>query len=80
MDLRLVIYDRSKYEKNAKELKSIEYNGVKSFRVKTIPVNKILAETDESNLDPYNEYLIIKFAYGATSTFRNSYVNVSVLH
>ena len=80
MDLRLVIYDRSKYEKSAKELTSIKFDDVESFQVKTIPANRILAETDESCVDPHNEYLIIKFVYGDTLTFRNSYVDAFALH
>lgn len=80
MKLRLAIYNKVKYEKSAKELTSIKFDDVESFQVKTIPANRILAETDESCVDPYNEYLIIKFVYGATSTFRNSYVDTFVLH
>ena len=80
MKLWLVVYDKVKYEKDAKKYKLLKYNDVKSFQVDVVPANKILAETDGSSVDPYDEYLVVKFADGNTSTFRNSYADAFVLH
>lgn len=76
MKLWLIVCDKVKYEKDAKKYKLIKYNDVKSFQVNVVPANKILAEADESSVDPYDEYLVVKFVDGNTSTFRNSYVDV----
>ena len=50
------------------------------LEVKEIPASEILRETDGSCVDDYNEYLILTYDNGETSTYRNSYVDVFRLH
>ena len=78
MQVKVKGYNKTKYIAESKDWE-IEYTNVKSWEVKTIPAEEILKETDESNVDEYNEYLIIYFENGATSTFRNSHVDLFII-
>lgn len=81
MKVYIVGYDRVKYRRDSKPIWGHTFSeDVTGYEVKTIPVEEILAKTDESWVDPYDEYLIITFSDGATSTFRNSYFNLFLLH
>ena len=76
MKLNIKLYDKCKYEEDAKIIKDVNITGIISLEVVEIPASKILTETDGSCVDDYNEYLILTYDNGETSTYRNSYVDV----
>ena len=82
MNVVVKAYDTSKYERSSNKIGEVEYD-ITGYEVKEIPKEIILKEkeipkeiilkeTDESCVDPYNEYLIVHFENGETSMFRNS--------
>ena len=80
MKMNMKLYDKCKYGEDAKVIKDVNITGIASLEVKEIPASEILRETDGSCVDDYNEYLILTYDNGETSTFRNSYVDVFRLH
>ena len=76
MKLNIKLYDKCKYEEDAKIIKDVNITDIISIEVVEIPASKILTETDGSCVDDYNEYLILTYDNGETSTYRNSYVDV----
>ena len=76
MELHIQVYDKCKYGEDAKVIRDVNITDIISIEVVEIPANKILKETDGSCVDDYNEYLILTYDNGETSTFRNSYVDV----
>ena len=76
MELNIQVYDKCKYEEDSKVIKEVNITDIISLEVVEIPASKILSETDGSCVDDYNEYLILTYDNGETSTFRNSYVDV----
>ena len=76
MRMNMKLYDKCKYGEDAKVIKDVNITGIASLEVKEIPASEILSETDGSCVDDYNEYLILTYDNGETSTFRNSYVDV----
>ena len=76
MKINMKLYDKCKYEEGAKAIKDVNIKGIASLDVKEIPAIEILRETDGSCVDDYNEYLILTYDNGETSTYRNSYVDV----
>ena len=76
MKLNVKLYNECKYEKDSKVIKDVNLEGIASLEIKEIPISEILKETDGSCVDPYNDYLILTYENGETSTFRNSYVDV----
>lgn len=76
MKLNIKLFDKCKYEEDAKIIKDVNITGIISLEVVEIPASKILTETDGSCVDDYNEYLILTYDNGETSTYRNSYVDV----
>ena len=79
MKLYVIVYDKCKYEKDSKEMWMGEYTDVEKVEVSEIPQEEVLKETDGSSVDDYNEYLILYFGNGETSTFKNSYVDVFMI-
>ena len=77
--VKVKITDICKYEPASKYKAEAKY-WITGFEVKTIPQEEILAETDESNLDPVNEYLILDLADGDTATFRNSFCDMFLIN
>lgn len=75
MTIKLKGYEETKYIAIEKAFE-VEYNNVIGWEVKEIAEEEILKETDGSCVDEYNEYLILKFENGETSTFRNSHVDI----
>ena len=80
MKINMKLYDKCKYGEDAKVIKDVNITGIASLEVKEIPASEILRETDGSCVDDYNEYLILTYDNGETSTYRNSYVDVFRLH
>ena len=81
MKAYLVGYDRVKYRRDSKPiLRHVFSEDVTGYEVKTVSVEDILADTDGSCVDPYDEYLVITFSDGVTSTFRNSYFDAFLIH
>lgn len=80
--VELHVYDNCKYTTKRAELGEgeivVRYTGVKSYSI--IEGGKeaeaIESITDISGIDEYHEYLVLHFANGTTSTFRNSHVNM----
>ena len=79
MKLNIKLYDKCKYEEDAKIIKDVNITDIISLEVVEIPASKILTETDGSCVDDYNEYLILTYDNGETSTYRNSYVDVFII-
>lgn len=73
------VYDICKYEPASKSKYKAQYN-IKAFEVKIIPADEMLKETDKSNLDPYNEYLVLDLSTGETATFRNSFCDMYLIN
>lgn len=81
MKAYLVGYDRVKYRRDSKPiLRHVFSEDVTSYKVKTVSVEDIIADTDGSCVDPYDEYLEITFRDGETSTYRNSYFDLFLVH
>lgn len=75
MKLNVKLYNECKYEKDSKVIKDVNLECIASLEIKEIPISEILKETDGSCVDPYNDYLILTYENGETSTFRNSHVD-----
>lgn len=73
------ITDICKYDP-ASEYKAEAKYWITGYKVVNIPQEEILAETDESNLDPFNEYLILDLTGGDTATFRNSFCDMFLIN
>ncbi|MBQ2858417.1 MAG: hypothetical protein IJE78_15085 [Bacteroidaceae bacterium] len=75
------VHEVIRYEDKSENIKTVEYTGCVGFEVVADAkrVAEIEAETDGSCIDDYHEYLILYFANGETSTFRNSYVDLFVI-
>lgn len=77
MNVKIKVYDREKYLKESKKVAELEYHDIQSYEVVAgIRATAIGASTDEDSRDERNEYLIITFADGETSTFCNSRVDL----
>lgn len=74
MNAKIEVYDICKYNPESKVVAEVEYTDIVKYEVKIIPDEKILEDYDM--VDDYREYLILTFANGETSTYRNSYVDM----
>ena len=74
-EILVKVYDNCKYEVNSHKVAEIEYEDVVSVEVKTMS-DKEAYEEGYDEVDNFNEYVTIKFSNGATSSFRNSYVDI----
>lgn len=73
------IYDEIKYSKEAEEVAFAEYDDAIAFEVissMTDDERVFVIESESDIVDDCHEYLIIYFADGETSMFRNSYVDM----
>ena len=78
MKVLVKVYDGDKYDPMSKKVSETRYNDVASLDVKGISDGEILKVFDE--VDEYGEYVILTFADGTTSTFRNSHVDIFYEH
>jgi hypothetical protein len=76
--VRLVIYDKCKYDPSSKEIKEVKYE-IEGFGV----YNSVDFDPDEFKqivnqgmMDDYDEYLKLWFGDDESATFRNSYVDL----
>ena len=76
MKVDVRIYDKCKYEKDSKVYTNATITNVRSIAVKSVPKRVMLNYTDFDGIDDYDEYLVITYNTGETSTFRNSHVDV----
>lgn len=74
MNVKIKLYDLPKYDAESKKVAEVEYKGIKSYEVKIIPDEEMLATYDM--VDEYSEYLILTLADGDTATFRNSHTEM----
>lgn len=72
------VYDSCKYDEEAKRIAEVKYTGLTSWTIVEggEEAEEIEAHTDCE--DEYHEYLILNFANGETSTFRNSHVTMFI--
>lgn len=75
MNAMIKVYDGSKYSADSKKVAEVEYNNILGYEVKIIEDSEIY-EMGFDEVDEYKEYLILKFANGETSTFKNSHIDM----
>lgn len=78
--ITIELYDRCKYIKTAKVIKTVKYTGVTAWDIIEggEEAKQIESTTDESGVDPYYEYLVLHFKDGVTSTYRNSFCDMMI--
>lgn len=74
LEVLVRVYDGCKYERGSKKIDECEF-AINGYRVAKGEEIDISGLTD-SELDEYNEYLVLFHADGGTSTFRNSHVDM----
>lgn len=75
--VEIELHKSVKYFDSSEDLDRISYTDAVAWEVVTgEAAAKIEAESDGSCIDDFHEYLVITFADGETSTFRNSYVDM----
>lgn len=80
MNVKLKVYNECKYNENSEKIAEVEYMNIKGFEVVTGErATEISNKTDEDGRDDFNEYLIIEFENGETSTFGNSRVDMFII-
>lgn len=79
MKVLVRVFDRMKDEPDAKIFRELTYT-VDGYGVMTISADRILKESDESNLDELDEYLILLLSDGSVNTFGNSRVECFVVN
>ena len=75
MDLKVKFYSGCKYDKTSKRIEKHNYNDVMKLEVKVMTDEEIFSNGFDKT-DEYNEYAIMTFADGTTSTFRNSHIDI----
>ena len=78
--IKLYIHEALKYEATEEDEIKVEYTGVKAWTLVEggKEAEEIEANTDESGIDEYHNYLILHFENGETATFRNSHVDMFI--
>ena len=75
MKLKVKVYSGCKYDKTSKRIEKHNYNDVMKLEVKVMTDEEIFSNGFDKT-DEYNEYAIMTFADGTTSTFRNSHIDI----
>ena len=77
-EIRLYVFNESKYTADINDKIEVKYTGVKAWSI--IEGGKeaeaIESIVDVDGIDENHEYLVLHFADGTTSTFRNSHVEM----
>lgn len=73
----LRIYDKCKYFEKPNITNRIEYDGVVAWEIIDGGIEADEIEQDLDVIDDFHEYLILHFEHGTTTTFRNSYVDMT---
>ena len=74
MKVKVKVYDGVKYWDGTEKVAEVEYD-IKDYEVKQISDEEIAAMGFDT-VDEFEEYLILTFQNGETSTFRNSHVDL----
>ena len=74
MKVKVKVYDGVKYNKGSEKVAEVEYQ-IEDYEVKQISDEEIAAMGFDT-VDEFEEYLILTFENGETSTFRNSHVDL----
>ena len=74
MKVKVKVYDGVKYWDGTEKVAEVEYD-IKDYEVKQISGEEIAAMGFDT-VDEFEEYLILTFENGETSTFRNSHVDL----
>lgn len=75
MNVKIKVYDQSKYNAESQEVAEVEYQNIKGFEVKIIEDEEIY-NMGFDDVDENKEYLILTTEDGETSTFRNSLIDL----
>ena len=79
MKATVYLYNKSKYEDDAKVQYRLRYSNVKKIEEVTgKKATEIGSFTDEESRDPFNEYFVVTFTTDETATFRNTYADFMV--
>ncbi len=74
MKVKVKVYDGVKYWDGTEKVTEVEYD-IKDYEVKQIS-DKEIAAMGFDTVDEFEEYLILTFENGETSTFCNSHVDL----
>jgi hypothetical protein len=78
--VEIEIHKEVKYFDQSEDLTTIRYTDAIAWEViHGEAATQIEAESDGSCIDDFHKYLVIYFANGETSTFRNSYVDMFII-
>ena len=79
MEIKVKVYNGSKYESSSEKVAEVTYHNVKSARVVHLSDEEIYVQGFDE-VDPYGEYFILEHEDGETSTFRNTFVDAFKLN
>lgn len=77
MDIKIKVYNGSKYNPKSEKVAEVTYKAIKGFEVKTIEDEEIFGMGFDC-VDEFKEYLTVTMSDGSISTFRNSLVDLFV--
>lgn len=78
-NVKIYLYENSKYSSIVGNEKEINYTGLKSWSIIDGEDAKTIEnETDGTCIDENHEYLLLNFVDGSEATFRNSHVDMFI--
>ena len=78
--VEIEIHEEVKYFDQSENLPIIRYTDAVAWEVVHGEAAELIeAESDGSCIDKFHEYLVLYFANGETSTFRNSHVDMFII-